>query len=170
MQEKEQAYSVFLRTECDGETDRIFARAEKKEKGFVFQKDGTNFCISYCRQTPYLRIESSGDMTYALELRPNTETKTTIYTSFGEMAVVARTQDLVFRGKAWRRWCGLRIHIGFFRICTAAQIQFCRKKDFLRRDIRGENRVSRSFLFSHDDAAGDKASDRPLYGHRVRTS
>ena len=33
MQEKEQAYSVFLRTECDGETDRIFARAEKKEKG-----------------------------------------------------------------------------------------------------------------------------------------
>ncbi|HIX08443.1 MAG TPA: DUF1934 domain-containing protein, partial [Candidatus Borkfalkia faecipullorum] len=99
MQEKEQAYSVFLRTESDGETDRIFARAEKKEKGFVFQKDGTNFCISYCRQTPYLRIESSGDMTYALELRPNTETKTTIYTSFGEMAVVARTQDLVFGEK-----------------------------------------------------------------------
>ena len=99
MQEKEQAYSVFLRTECDGETDRIFARAEKKEKGFVFQKDGTNFCISYCRQTPYLRIESLGDMTYALELRPNTETKTTIYTSFGEMAVVARTQDLVFGEK-----------------------------------------------------------------------
>ena len=61
MQEKEQAYSVFLRTECDGETDRIFARAEKKEKGFVFQKDGTTsaFRIAGRRRICALKVRET---------------------------------------------------------------------------------------------------------------
>ncbi len=96
MLEKKRDFSVFLRTECDGETERIFAKAQKAEKGFIFEKDGTDYCICYCKKPPFLRIERLGEISYALEFNPEQETHSILSTSMGNLSVSVRVEKLFF--------------------------------------------------------------------------
>ena len=96
MEEGSEQVSVFLRTECEGETQRSFAHARKTERGYLFRNDGAEFCVFFNAVKKELTVSRSGEMSYKLDLSRREERETEVVTSFGDLPVILSVQELQF--------------------------------------------------------------------------
>lgn len=134
MEDRKERFSVFLRTECEGETQRIFARAYKTERGYHFSKDGANFCISFDAHKGRLIVSRSGEMSYFLNLSRREEQETGIETSFGDLPVSVRVQSLDFFEQHGGEGVDCRYTLDFSGFVQHHSFRFTVKPIFIEED------------------------------------